>query len=371
MRDFVCPSCNVVLERKRHSHGVYWQCPACRGRSSTVSLMRQTVPRHIVNEIWQGVRNVDYPEIRKCSCCPARMEQVPVGLPAGQVLLDVCPRCQFVWFDAGEYAQLPVDESKAAPADDLPSEAKQKLAILAVEEMRERRRDEGSASAPEEFWKYIPAFLGMPVEVEPESGPIRAWTTWMLSLAVVIVSAVAFGSLRSAADAYGLIPAHLWRMGGVTLITSFFLHAGVVHLAVNVYYLMVFGDNVEAVLGKFKYLLLVLFASIIGGLAHAVGDAGSTVPCIGASGGISGVLAFYAIAFPRARLGVFMWFFLRAPWARLPAWVYFGFWAALQVFGASQQVDGIGTVSYLAHLGGAAVGVLFGSLWRVLGSINR
>jgi membrane associated rhomboid family serine protease len=299
------------------------------------------------------------------------MEHVPVDLPAGQVLLDVCPRCQFVWFDSGEYAQLPVDESKAAVNSQLPPEALQKLAILQVKDMEERRRQEERGEAPDDLWKYIPAFLGMPVEVEPDSGPIRAWLTWILSMAIAAVSGIAFASLQASADAYGLIPAQVWRMGGLTLITSFFLHAGAVHLACNIYYLMVFGDNVEAVLGRFKYLLLILFAAIAGGLAHTLGDPGSTLPCIGASGGISGVLAFYAIAFPRARLGIFMWFFLRAAWARVPAWAYFMVWIGLQVIGARHQVDGVGTVSYLAHLGGVAVGVVSGSLWRVLKSFSH
>lgn len=365
MRDFICPSCEIPLEKKRHSLGVYWDCPACKGRSSTVSLMRKSVPRQIVNEIWQGVRNVDYPEIRKCSCCPARMEQIPVNLPSGQVLLDVCPRCQFIWFDAGEHARLPVDQATLPKEPELPLATRQQLAILEVEGQHAQARADEIGDGPDELWKYIPAFMGMPVEVDPESESIHAWVTWTLTLIIVAVSSLAFSSLRSAVDAYGMIPAQAARMGGVTLLTSFFLHAGVMHLVGNIYYLLVFGDNVEAVLGKFRFLMLLLLSTLVGNLAHIMADPSSTIPCIGASGGISGVLAFYAIAFPRSRLGIFLWYFMRAGWARVPAVVYFGLWIGLQVLGAMQQIEGIGSVSYLAHLGGVAVGVVFGAVWRI------
>lgn len=365
MREFVCPCCDIVLTRKRQTGRVFWVCESCGGRSSTVSLMRKSVPRHIVNDIWQGVRNVDYPEIRKCSCCPGMMEQIPVTLPSGQVLLDVCSRCQFVWFDAGEYAQLPQIKVARSPEQDLPPEAREKMALWKVRELEELARAESSTDGPEEFWQYIPAFLGMPVEVDPDAHSANAWVTWIMAAVIAGVGAITFRDLPPVVDAYGLIPIEAWRMGGLTFITSFFLHGGVVHLASNLYFFMAFGDNVEGAIGKWRFLLLVFLATFVGGLFHVMGDARSAIPCIGASGGISGILAFYAIAFPRARLCIFLWWFYRASWGRLPAIVFFTFWIVLQVLGAREQLAGLGSVSYLAHLGGVAVGIVFGLVWRV------
>lgn len=332
--------------------------------------MRKFVPRHIVNTIWQGVRNVDYPEIRSCPCCPARMEQIPVDLPVGQVLLDVCPRCQFIWFDAHEFSQFPQDASKTRDTRELPAEAKERLAMWQVEALQEKWREEQASEGPDELWKYIPALMGMPVEVDYDSRPQHAWVTWGLVLLAAVVSALAFSSLPDAVGAYGMIPSEIGRLWGATLLTSFFLHAGPMHLLSNLYYLLAFGDNVEAVLGHVKFFLLVLFATLAGGIAHALGDPSSTIPCIGASGGISGVLAFYAIAFPGTRLGIFLISFVKVGWARVPAMGFFLFWAALQLWGGFSQIDGIGSVSYLSHLGGVVVGVVFAGIWRVSRSFS-
>jgi membrane associated rhomboid family serine protease len=101
---------------------------------------------------------------------------------------------------------------------------------------------------------------------------------------------------------FGLVPAELWRDGGITLITSFFLHGDLFHLIGNAYFLLIFGDNVEDQLGRWRYALVVLLAALAGDLLHVAADPRDTVPCIGASGGISGVIVFYALKFPQARL---------------------------------------------------------------------
>ncbi|MHC4677439.1 MAG: rhomboid family intramembrane serine protease, partial [Planctomycetota bacterium] len=113
---------------------------------------------------------------------------------------------------------------------------------------------------------------------------------------------------------WGLVPAELGRRFGLTFVTSFFLHGGLVHLFGNLYYLVVFGDNSEDVLGRGRYLLLIAAATIVGDIAHIVSDPGSTTPCIGASGGISGVLAYYCLRFPKASVGIVVFFH----WVRLP-----------------------------------------------------
>ena len=369
MREFVCPSCEIALQRMQQKSGIFWKCTSCGGRSSTVSLMRKHVPREIVNELWQGIRNVDYPEIRQCSCCPGMMEQIPIDLPGGQVLLDVCSRCQFVWFDADEYEQLPLKSLPVDTKTELPYAARETMATWQVKQLADRAKAEsgGGDDAPDEFWKYIPAFLGMPVEVGADAEAPNAWITWGLALVIASVSVLTFNGLSELVDQYGMIPAQAWRMGGLTLITSFFLHAGPIHMLSNLYFFLSFGDNVEAVLGKWKFILLLLLATVVGDIAHIMSDPASTIPCIGASGGISGVLAFYALAFPHARLALLLRYYFRFAWMRMPAIGFFAIWIALQVFGVYNQLNGIGSVSYMAHIGGVAVGVVFWALWRLFG----
>jgi membrane associated rhomboid family serine protease len=179
---------------------------------------------------------------------------------------------------------------------------------------------------------------------------------------MVCATVLAFPHLREVVKQFGLIPAQAGRLGGLTFATSFFLHAGVLHLVANSYFLLVFGDDVENALGRPLYLLLLAFSAFIGDLAHIAADPRSNLPCIGASGGIAGVIAFYALAFPKARLAFLFWRWWH--WIRLPAGVWIVWWIVLQIIGAFEQVAGVTSVSALAHLGGAAVGVVCWLVWR-------
>jgi len=140
------------------------------------------------------------------------------------------------------------------------------------------------------------------------------------------------------------------------LLTSFLLHGGILHLVSNMYFLLVFGDNVEDALGKAGYLGLIVAAALVGDLLHVIFDPRPQIPVVGASGGISGVILYYALKFPRAALGILLRILFYFRWVSLPAYVYVGFWVLLQILGAFQQVAGVTNVSALAHLGGASVG---------------
>jgi membrane associated rhomboid family serine protease len=156
-----------------------------------------------------------------------------------------------------------------------------------------------------------------------------------------------------------LVPADAWRSGGVTWLTAFFLHGGWLHLVSNVYFLLVFGDNVEDNLGHGRYLVLLILAAAVGDVTHLLADPHSTIPSIGASGGISGVIAYYALKFPHARLG-FLWsYYWSYHWVSIPAWSAFAVWALLQGVGIFEQLSGFSHVSAAAHLGGAVTGLVF------------
>jgi membrane associated rhomboid family serine protease len=141
----------------------------------------------------------------------------------------------------------------------------------------------------------------------------------------------------------------------LTFFSSFLLHGGILHLVGNLYFLIVFGDNVEDILGKTRYLLMIMLAAFVGDLAHILAEPSSTIPCIGASGGISAAIAYYALRFPRSHIGLIMFF----RWIRLPVLVLFLLWVGEQFFGIYLQIAGFSNVSSLAHMGGAAVGFFF------------
>ncbi len=147
----------------------------------------------------------------------------------------------------------------------------------------------------------------------------------------------------------------------IPLLTSMFLHASPLHLIINMWFLWIFGDNVEDYLGHFWYLTLYLIAGIIGTGLHVAFNPVSTAPGVGASGAIAGIMGAYLILFPSARVTTLVPF-LFIFFIRLPAWLVLGYWFVLQFLSgaataiaySSQSSSGI---AFWAHVGGFVAGV--------------
>ena len=139
-----------------------------------------------------------------------------------------------------------------------------------------------------------------------------------------------------------------------TLATSIFLHGGLFHLLGNMLYLWVFGDNIEDSMGHGRFVAFFLACGVGGGLAHGLADPASTVPTLGASGAISGILGAYLLLHPKVRVLVlvFKWFPIR-----LPAYIVLGGWVVVQVASALAG-SSTGGVAWWAHIGGFVIGVL-------------
>jgi membrane associated rhomboid family serine protease len=149
----------------------------------------------------------------------------------------------------------------------------------------------------------------------------------------------------------------------LTLLSSMFMHAGLLHIAGNMLFLWVFGDNVEHRAGPALFLLLYLVVGLVGSLAQILSNVDSVIPTLGASGAISGILGCYIVLFPRNRVTVFLFRAL----VPVPAIVAIGIWIVFQLisgFGASAAADEGGGVAYLAHIGGFAAGLVAGFILR-------
>jgi len=163
---------------------------------------------------------------------------------------------------------------------------------------------------------------------------------------------------------YALIPARIFEgsiAGSVTpFFTSIFMHGGLMHLGGNLLYLWIFADNIESDLGHLKFLIFYLLCGIGASLSQVAIDWNSTIPIIGASGAISGVLGAYYLRFPRARVAVilFIFYFIRLMW--IPAKYVLGIWFFIQIFsGLASAGSGGGGVAWFAHIGGFVVGIVF------------
>jgi len=159
--------------------------------------------------------------------------------------------------------------------------------------------------------------------------------------------------------AYGLQTGDGWRGVLPPFFTSMFLHGGWLHLAGNMWFLWIFGDNVEDMLGSIRFVFFYLFCGLAAGFTHFILDPSSSVPTIGASGAIAGVLGGYMLLFPGARVLTLvpLGFFLRV--MEIPAAVMIGLWFVIQLAsGVLTQGMEQGGVAWWAHVGGFVAGLI-------------
>jgi membrane associated rhomboid family serine protease len=150
----------------------------------------------------------------------------------------------------------------------------------------------------------------------------------------------------------------------VPFLTSLFLHGSWMHVLGNMWFLYIFGDNVEDYLGHFKYLVFYLLTGVLAMSTHMAMNLHSTAPALGASGAIAGVLGAYFVLYPRAR--VLTWFFVFVIW--VPAWIILGYWFVLNFLSGTAtalavQRHNMGGVAFWAHVGGFISGALLVKLF--------
>jgi membrane associated rhomboid family serine protease len=189
--------------------------------------------------------------------------------------------------------------------------------------------------------------------------PVVTYVLIAANLAVFVYQLLLLTPDQNAAFArqHGVIPLYLFSGYGPalsTLFTSLFLHGGLGHVAMNMWFLHVFGDNVEDALGHGRFFVFYLVTGVVAALAHALIDTESTTPLVGASGSISGVLGAYVVLFPRAR--VVAWAILIV---ELPAAVFLLIWFGMQVWSGFGTLGNSGPgIAFFAHIGGFVAGVL-------------
>jgi len=169
-------------------------------------------------------------------------------------------------------------------------------------------------------------------------------------------------------QSYGMVPLRI--VSGAqyeTLLTSIFLHSGIMHLAGNMLFLWIFGDNVEDKMGAVPFLIFYLACGAAGNLAQLAADPFSRIPTVGASGAIAGVMGGYLLLFPRARVDILIILIIIFRILPIPAWIMLGLWFGFQLFNSLYAGAAAG-VAYWAHSGGFFVGlVLMIPLWLRLG----
>jgi membrane associated rhomboid family serine protease len=173
------------------------------------------------------------------------------------------------------------------------------------------------------------------------------------------IPAVVLGT-KSLPDQFAVIPPLM------SIVTSMFLHGGWMHLVGNMWFLWIFGNNIEEAMGHVRYLAFYLICGILASASHILSNPESVIPSIGASGAIAGVMGAYIMLYPRARVWtlIFLGFFVRV--MHIPAGVILGFWILIQLVNGSIMAGSqdIGGIAFWAHVGGFIAGVLLVGVFK-------
>ncbi|NWF75870.1 MAG: rhomboid family intramembrane serine protease [Nitrospirae bacterium] len=201
----------------------------------------------------------------------------------------------------------------------------------------------------------------------------------VITIIIIVLNILAFflqmaypSGFKEVAYAYGAIPHSILTFESTqpihpaaTIFTSMFMHGGLFHLGGNMLYLWIFGNNIEDKLGHIRFVIFYIVCGIFSAYAHAISNANSTIPMIGASGAVSGILGAYLLLFPRANIHtlIFLGFFITT--VRIPALIVIGFWAIIQFINGliSTGLNEAGGVAWFAHIGGFLMGLLTVKLW--------
>ena len=194
-----------------------------------------------------------------------------------------------------------------------------------------------------------------------------------LNILVFIMQLMSGEDSRDIVYSYGAIPHNIVSFQSnqpippaLTIFTSMFMHGGLFHLVWNMLYFWIFGNNIEERLGHVRFIVFYLFCGVVAAFSHALLSPGSTVPMIGASGAIAGMLGAYILLFPMAKIHtiVFLGFYITV--IKIPALIVIGFWAIIQVVSGiiSQGNAGQGGIAFFAHVGGFVAGLVTIKLWQ-------
>jgi len=158
---------------------------------------------------------------------------------------------------------------------------------------------------------------------------------------------------------WGSVPARVMAGEGLeTILTSMFLHGGWLHLAGNMLFLWIFGDNLEEEMGHLGFAAFYLLSGVAAAGLQIWADAGSGIPMVGASGAIAGVMGGYLLLYPRAKVDVLFIFVIFFRIFAIPAWIVLGVWLAIQIFSGAVTPTDAGGVAYFAHIGGFVAGLI-------------
>jgi len=366
----ICPKCLSDMTELEHQGVTIDVCPGCRGiwldpgelaqlRGASEDL--PTAPDNIAS----GTRYLET-STYICPRCQGGFDTFEYA-PGTGLYIDRCKTCQGIYLDAGELKKVhAVTGRRKLLGLESPDSADR-----ALRETMKRERARHGKSKPGSYSSgsgrsssgagiyFFQLLTGLPVEVDAKRARFPA-----ITVALIVINVLAFLFQMLAVNdvyyfysTYAFIPERLFHggvEGGMGLFTSMFLHGGWLHILGNMYFLWVFGDNVEDRLNRGLFVVFYLLCGIAASLIHGAMTNNPEIPTLGASGAISGIMGAYLVLYPRRRMYQII-FFMQF---RVSVAFYLLFWLGLQFIYTGMGMAG---VAWFAHIGGFAVGA--GGIW--------
>ncbi len=327
-----CPNCYSALVRVESSAGWLWACSACAGRLTALPVLRRLSSKHFVSRLW---RNGLRANVRASRNCPICLNPLTVATDE-RLAADICAQCFFVWFDGGELGEahraaraetdlsipLEIEETPDDAAErhevELQTIAEQQRQIDALKRKLHETRRKTYIAAPA-GWRKLAHLFGLPYETGAEQLERAPFLTWGLAALMLIASVATLLATEVSAPVQ---PDLMDRILAVVAQPTW------LSLGLNLYLFLIFGDNCEDVLRRVLYLSLIaasaaLYSALTDFSLHSAGAA----PLLG------GIIGFYCMRFPYARIAFAAPLYRGAPFFNAPAWLFASLWFALQALG--------------------------------------
>jgi len=356
-----CPSCNYNLKQYKYHGLVVDICPNCKGiwfdpgeMKEYIEFLlkdRNDVPSAKI-ELNKEIVTIDHitGHLKLCPSCNEPMRKFNYAYDSN-IILDRCLACNGIWTDGGEIYKLAV-YIKGNPRLDA-------LGNAIIEEKRKTEELNDLIEVSKSLTGNAGAWIFLPKIILPLSDDTPRQRVPVITISIIILSTLIFISqiffitdINSFFQRFGLIPAHFLSIG---LISSMFLHGGLLHLIGNMFFLWLFGDNVEDRFSRFGFLIFYLCCGLSASILYSILNWNLLIPVIGTSGAISGVMGAYFIFYPTAKVKLFFIYKI----LHVPAFLYLGVWFLFQLmFSLIFKTTGVSNIAWFAHIGGFIFGGL-------------
>lgn len=353
-----CLHCEQKLTPQKIGRFHIDSCASCNSQLLTLAALKKLTSDELARSIWTLSLRQQQSSVHACPLCSQRMLEVYVS--TNETEIDLCPHCQAVWLDRGEAQQLDLtDEHYSVEpfAFDprLTPDAQKELALLGSEFLQQQHEQLKGNNPPDSLSQKILGYIGFPISLSYLKECTQPWISLTLAALIVLVYPFTFQNIEQYGLLFGIIPAQGFFASLARSFSASFIHSEAIHVIGNLYFLLVIGMRIEQQLSNKNFLILLCVSSMSTGLMLALSNSTETVPYIGSSGVLFGLLAYYIIQSPLARWSFVMWIGNRPFWYSLPTFILAIPWVFYTVI---IQIYSHHALSAFAVLGGALGGLL-------------